>query len=209
MMSGNFPHARQDDLLVQEVLDETLVYDQRTHQAHCLNANIARIWKACDGKTSVAHLQDLLKDQANNDVVVNHILQELEKHDLLVANTHHIPRDPARRALLTKAGMAAVALPFITSITSPTAAQAQSGGNDGGNNGGGTSFTGPDNTGITGPTGFTGPTGQTGATGATGPTGPTGQTGATGATGPTGMTGPTGATGPTGPTGSTGATGPG
>ncbi len=141
-MSRSYPCARQDDLLVQNVLDETLVYDQRTHQAHSLNANITRIWKACDGKTSLNELQGLLTDQPEKELVVEHILQELDKHQLLVADSLQTPHDPSRRAMLAKAGMVAVALPFISSIAAPTAAQAQSG-----------------QTGITGPTGATGPTG--------------------------------------------------
>lgn len=48
-MADGFPCARRDDLLVQEVLDELLIYDLRSHEAHFLSAAAAAIWRGCDG----------------------------------------------------------------------------------------------------------------------------------------------------------------
>ena len=36
------PRARQDELVVEELPDETLVYDLKRHKARCLNAR--RLW---------------------------------------------------------------------------------------------------------------------------------------------------------------------
>ena len=50
------PRARRDDLVIQEALDEALIYDTRAHQAHCLSPVAAAIWRASDGQTSVSDL---------------------------------------------------------------------------------------------------------------------------------------------------------
>src|SRR3954447_2898920 len=57
------PMARRQDLIVQEVEDEVLVYDEMTAQAHCLNLEAARVWHACDGqKTEDALASELGRD---------------------------------------------------------------------------------------------------------------------------------------------------
>ncbi|MDQ5844969.1 MAG: PqqD family protein, partial [Acidobacteriota bacterium] len=54
------PLARQSSLIVKELEDETLVYDQETDQAHCLNETAALVWKNCDGRNSVNEIARLL-----------------------------------------------------------------------------------------------------------------------------------------------------
>ena len=44
------PLARSEELVIEELGDELLVYDERTQRAHCLSATAARVWRACDGK---------------------------------------------------------------------------------------------------------------------------------------------------------------
>src|SRR4051812_49356910 len=46
------PLGRSEDLIVQEVEDEVLVYDELSNRAHCLSADAARVWRACDGVKS-------------------------------------------------------------------------------------------------------------------------------------------------------------
>ena len=48
------PRARQDELVVEELSDETLVYDLKRHKANCLNRTAALVWQDCDGQTSVS-----------------------------------------------------------------------------------------------------------------------------------------------------------
>ena len=38
------PKARQEQLTVRELPDETVVYDLARHKAHCLNPTAALIW---------------------------------------------------------------------------------------------------------------------------------------------------------------------
>ena len=44
------PLARSEELVIEELGDELLVYDESTHRAHCLSATAARVWRACDGQ---------------------------------------------------------------------------------------------------------------------------------------------------------------
>jgi Coenzyme PQQ synthesis protein D (PqqD) len=162
-MDGLPPRARQDGLVVRELEGETLVYDTRTNEAHCLNAAAAAVWRRCDGETAVSELVGALGDAgapADRDVV-RHALDQLAELGLLdEASASALDRSGiTRRQLIKRLGVAAaVSLPLATSLIVPTAAQAVS----------------PLPTGPTGVTGSTGPTGPTGATGSTGPTGPTG-----------------------------------
>src|SRR5215471_5028646 len=54
------PLARQEDLIIKRLDDETLVYDLRTDRAHCLNSTAALVWRHCDGRRSVHDLGELL-----------------------------------------------------------------------------------------------------------------------------------------------------
>ena len=58
------PRARQDELVVEELQDETLVYDLKRHKARCLNHTAALVWRCCDGRTSVAEVAALLQEQS-------------------------------------------------------------------------------------------------------------------------------------------------
>ena len=46
------PHARVNELIVRELPEETLVYDQKHDKAHCLNRAAALVWRHCDGQTT-------------------------------------------------------------------------------------------------------------------------------------------------------------
>lgn len=48
-MSSSTPRSRSENIIVQEIGDETLVYDVSSREAHCLNRTAAMVWRACDG----------------------------------------------------------------------------------------------------------------------------------------------------------------
>jgi hypothetical protein len=61
--------------------DELLVYDLRSHQAHCLNQTAAFVWKRYDGRTGVTELAAMLSENlgaAISDDVVWLALEQLE-----------------------------------------------------------------------------------------------------------------------------------
>jgi hypothetical protein len=51
--------------VIQELPDETLVYDLQRNRAHCLNRTAALVWRHCDGQATVADLARSLKDTLN------------------------------------------------------------------------------------------------------------------------------------------------
>lgn len=133
-----FPQAREEKLLVQEVGDELVVYDQKRHRAHRLNATAARIWRRCDGRTGVAELAATLEEAGlpTKEDLVWLALDRLEKADLLrepVVRPEGA-REISRRKVLQRLGLAGLAflLPAVTSITAPVPAMAQYGGGGGG-----------------------------------------------------------------------------
>lgn len=174
MKTGN-PKARRESLLIEELPTELLVYDQKRHRAHCLNASAAAVFRSADGSRSVA---DIVRDVSArlaapvSEDLVWIALEELEKNELLAAPLPRARDGHSRREFFLKAGAAAaVMVPMVLAITAPTPAYAQSV----------TGSTLGSST-VTGQTGNSGPTGATGGTfvptgGITGPFASTAATG--------------------------------
>jgi hypothetical protein len=126
---AQLPRARTEGLIVKELDDETLVYDLKTDLAHCLNFTAARVWKKCDGQTTVTEVLASLSTETNrlvDESLVWLALDQLERFNLLQT----APSPPVefkgmhRREWVRKIGIAAIAIPAIISITAPVA-QAQ------------------------------------------------------------------------------------
>jgi hypothetical protein len=125
------PKARRHKLIVKELPGEVLVYDERNHNAHCLNQTAALVWKFCDGRTTIPKMTRLLEKEMSVAVPEQMVwlaIKQLEGSRLLdmsVTQQTWIPQT-SRRAVLRTIGITAVALPLITTITNPTAAAAAS-----------------------------------------------------------------------------------
>ncbi len=78
-MSNNKPVGRKEDIIVQDLDNEVLIYDLNDNRAMCLNETSAAVWRACDGRNSVA---DIVKSVGNDDVVWL-ALAELKKEKLI------------------------------------------------------------------------------------------------------------------------------
>ena len=78
------PQARTDKLAVEDLFDETLVYDLRRHRAHCLNRAAVAIWRQCDGRTTVAEAAEVLHAElgvpANEDLIWTGLLRLKRAH---------------------------------------------------------------------------------------------------------------------------------
>ena len=57
----NYPKTRQNDLVVQELPDEVLIYDLKNNKAYCLNHTAAFVWQHSDGQTPVKQIAYLLQ----------------------------------------------------------------------------------------------------------------------------------------------------
>src|SRR5438552_3671505 len=119
------PLRREADLMVEELADETVVYDRARNKAHCLNRPAALVWRHCDGRTTIGQMAAILHAQLGlpaDPAVVRlarcRLLQDTSRADEIRAS---------RRDLIRKFGVAAVALPVVMTILAPTAATAGSG----------------------------------------------------------------------------------
>ncbi len=52
------PTARTGNLVIQQVADETLVYNMSAHRAFCLNPTAAIVWQECNGQATVTEIAD-------------------------------------------------------------------------------------------------------------------------------------------------------
>ncbi len=129
------PRARQDELVVEELPDEILVYDLKRRRAHCLNRTSALVWRRCDGRTTVAEVGALLERELKipaDEAVVWMALDRLGKAHLLKEQVT-LPADRAqysrREVLRTLRRVAGISLllPVIESIVAPRAAASTSG----------------------------------------------------------------------------------
>jgi hypothetical protein len=124
------PRARRAQLIIEELPDELLVYDQKSHRAHCLNASAASVFRSADGSRTVAEIAAAAGELLGADFgeeLTWLALQELDKNDLLDAPLPRVPLGMTRRDLVTTGAAVAVMLPLVLAITAPTPAQAQSG----------------------------------------------------------------------------------
>jgi hypothetical protein len=125
------PKARKNKLIVKELSNEVLIYDENNHQAHCLSETAALVWKFCDGRTSIPKMRQLLEKEMSVTVPEQTVwlaLKQLEGSRLLdvsVAPQTRFPRT-SRRAVMRNMGIAAVALPLITSVRTAAAVAAAS-----------------------------------------------------------------------------------
>ena len=125
-----YPKARRHDLLLEEIGDETIVYDGERHEAHSLNRSASIVWKHSDGTRSIAQLAALLATELGiepDESVVEYALDRLADAQLLEGTTQLSRRDVVRKMSL--AGAAALALPVVLSMVAPTEAMAASGQN--------------------------------------------------------------------------------
>lgn len=127
------PKAREEDLIVRELADETMVYDLKRNKAHCLNRTAALVWRHCDGRTDMKALAAVLQKEIHvrvDEGVVSHTLDRLQKAHLLTER-FAVPKNGervSRRDVIRKLGAAAALAPLVLSVLAPTAAQACSAG---------------------------------------------------------------------------------
>jgi Coenzyme PQQ synthesis protein D (PqqD) len=169
------PRARSEDLLIEQLGNELLVYDERRDMATRMNHTAAVVWRNSDGRRTIADLVELLRAEvgevADEDLVMI-TLDYLEEQDLLESG--YDSRELAairlsRRRFIERAGLAgtaAIVLPVVQSIVAPTPAAAASppGGSQGSQ--------GPQGVqGMQGPQGVQGIQGVQGLLGSQGPQG--------------------------------------
>ncbi|MGI4788206.1 MAG: PqqD family peptide modification chaperone [Janthinobacterium lividum] len=128
------PLARYEDLVVQEIGEETIIYDERRHHAHCLNLTAGLIWSHCDGQRTIADLTLIVRNKTAAPVTEDMIwlaLDRLEREHLLQEKLVRLENAVwiTRREVLRKAALVGgltLFIPIIQSMVAPTPAMAMS-----------------------------------------------------------------------------------
>ena len=127
------PLSRKENIVVQQVTGEVLIYDLKTNKAFCLNETSALVWESCDGKTRVPEIASKISKKLKKPVsedLIRLALGQLNR-DHLLENADGLGNQFAglsRREVIRRVGFAsAIALPSISSLVAPEAVTAQSG----------------------------------------------------------------------------------
>lgn len=115
------PRARRDGLLVQDLPDETIVYDRERSRAYCLNPTARLVWACCDGQSTVEEIGRRVSealDTREGPELARLALERLRRARLIEDAPEPMPRrDAARRLAL------GLLLPAVTFILVPSPAQ--------------------------------------------------------------------------------------
>jgi len=137
------PVARTEKLLIQEVGNELVIYDQETNASHCLTSVAASVWHHCDGQNTVEDIAQLLEKELNIPAdsgvdirgLVYLSLEELERYGLIKQYLREpvaVPTISRRKMVKTATLVGGFAIgsmfPLVKSIMTPDPAMAQSGG---------------------------------------------------------------------------------
>ena len=127
MSSKNKPLSRKEDIVVQELDGEVLIYDLRANKAFCLNETSALIWQACDGDKDVPQLADFVANRLNlkaNEDLVWLALDQLKKEKLI----DNMPAADgrfagmSRREVIKKVAVGSmIAIPIVSGLVAPPA----------------------------------------------------------------------------------------
>lgn len=127
-----------DRITLQQVEAETLVYDERSHRAWCLNRSSACIWRLCDGSNTLSTIAARASAELGSTVTEDLVLltlAELRDQDLLQPESFiFVPDGLTRRELMGRVGLtAATLLPVIATLVAlpPSAAASNIGGGAG------------------------------------------------------------------------------
>lgn len=116
------PVARHIDVVSEEVGNELVLYDCRTHRAHTLNPTAALVWRHATGHNTVQDVTALvareLQTSPDSDLVIA-ALRSLSDAGLVDCDAPGVTRRDALKR-------SAYLMPFVLSVTAPTPAEAQS-----------------------------------------------------------------------------------
>lgn len=132
MPLGRKLNTRKDNILVQDLDKETLVYDLNQNKAYSLSETSALVWRELDGTKSADEISRAVSKKIGQDFSEDMVwlaVSQLKTENLL-ANPEEVatPFDGlSRREAVKRVGFASmVALPFISSLIAPSGAHAAS-----------------------------------------------------------------------------------
>jgi hypothetical protein len=126
------PRRIKEQISVQTVAAETLVYDERRHMAFCLNRSCSTIWRLATGVHTIGAISQAASIELGapiSEEFVSFAVVEMRRDGLIEPSCAAVAAEPvSRRVLLQRLGAGgAMLLPAVAAILAPTAAQAYSG----------------------------------------------------------------------------------
>lgn len=119
------PKARTENLLEQNLKDETLIYDLLINKAFNLNETLSVVYKACGQNLT---FDELKRRSKFTDDFIYLALDELKRENLLAEDYRSPFANTNRREIIKKVGLATmIALPLISGLIAPKAIRAASG----------------------------------------------------------------------------------
>ena len=121
-MLSKLPQSKTENIVVQNLEDEVLIYNLVTNKAFCLNETSALVYQACDGNTD---FENFKIENHLTDEIIFLALDLLKKEKLLEENFTSPLEGMKRREVIRLIGKTSlIALPVIASLVAPTAIQA-------------------------------------------------------------------------------------
>lgn len=124
------PISRKENIVVQELENEVLIYDLNSNKAFCLNETSALVFQLCNGTRSVAEISDSMSIKMKTLVsegIVWLAIEELRREKLISFEVKGVFAGMSRREMVRKVGLASmVTLPVVMSVIAPTAVTAAS-----------------------------------------------------------------------------------
>src|SRR5271154_7083817 len=121
MTTNPKPTAKTERLIVTEIDDETLVYDRARDVASCLNSVAAKVWRRCDGETSVAGIAAALGEDERAVWLALHQRMKSQLLTEAIAFPRGMTNGKSRREIAVRLGLGAAAA-AVSSIVVPAAA---------------------------------------------------------------------------------------
>jgi|SRR5271165_4852310 len=107
MTTPSMPKAKTERLIVREIDGETLVYDRGRDAASCLNEFAARVWRECDGETSVAAIAAALGEDERAVWLALHQLTKAQLLTEAIAFPPDMSAAKSRREIGERLGLSA------------------------------------------------------------------------------------------------------
>jgi hypothetical protein len=99
------PKARSEDLVVQSLIHETLVFDLITNEAHCLNETASFVWNSCNGDIPLEEIARSVAKEFGQPVsvdFVNFAVSQLYDRNLLAKDGFSVPVVSSRREAIKR-----------------------------------------------------------------------------------------------------------
>ena len=126
------PESRTNDIVVQELEGEVLVYDLIKNKAFCLNKTSAIIWQNCNGQRTIEEIAEYTGKELESLIskeTIQLALEQFRTDDLLKSNNRieNYLDGLSRREIIKRVGLSSlVALPLVSSLVAPKVTTAQS-----------------------------------------------------------------------------------